>query len=236
MAASGEFAVVFNSIILQTPPTRAGFESVYNLYSALGLVSAIVTITFVIYLCVRYRAWAGAKPDSSNPKTRENRDNKWKGPLLIYVLMAMVLITVASRSFATYNAFSTVPSSPNTVYITVHAHQFAWTFIYANGFVSEDIAYVPANSIIVFNVTSIDVYHQFGIPYFRVKTDAIPGRMNPVWIQTTDPGNFTIQCFELCGAGHATMIGTLVVENSTTFNQWYASTGTTNSTSPGAGT
>jgi cytochrome c oxidase subunit 2 len=147
--------------------------------------------------------------------------------------MAIVLITVASQSFATYSAYSTVPSSPTTIHINVVAHQFAWTFYYANGVVSEDVAYVPANSIVVFNVTSRDVYHQFGIPYFRVKTDAIPGRATPVWIQTTSAGNFTIQCFELCGAGHATMIGKLIVEDPATFNQWYTSTGTTSS--PGAG-
>jgi len=109
------------------------------------------------------------------------------------------------------------------------AHQFAWTFIYQNGFVSEDVAVVPANAIVVFNVTSRDVYHQFGLPYFRVKTDAIPGRMSTVWIQTTQVGNFTVQCFELCGAGHATMIGTMAVVDPATFAQWYASTSGTSS-------
>jgi len=229
----GRPEVVFNSIILQaTPPTRLAWESVYNLYSYLGIVSAIVTFAMIIYFCVRYRARAGSTLTPSNPKTRENRDAKLKGPILIYVLMTIILVSVGSQSLATYAAFSRVPSTPNTIHINVVGHQFAWTFIYANGFVSEDIAYVPANSIVVFNVTSRDVYHQFGLPYFRVKTDAIPGRATPVWIQTTDPGNFTIQCFELCGAGHATMIGTLVVEDQATFNQWYASTGT----SSGAGT
>ena len=119
---------------------------------------------------------------------------------MVYVLMAIVLIVVGSQSFATYGAFSTVPNAGDTIDINVVAHQFAWTFIYPNGFVSEDVAVGPANAIVVFNVTSRDVYHQFGIPYFRVKTDAIPGRMNAVWIQTTAPGNFTVQCFELCGA------------------------------------
>ncbi len=229
----GKPEVVFNSIILQTPPTRMGFEYVYNLYSYLGIASAVVSFAIIVYFCVRYKARAGSTHNPTNPKTREDRDSKWKGPVMVYVLMAIVLIAVGSQSFATYSAFSTVPSSPNTIHINVVAHQFAWTFIYSNGFVSEDVAYVPANSIVVFNVTSRDVYHQFGIPYFRVKTDAIPGRMNPVWIQTTAPGNFTVQCFELCGAGHATMIGKLVVEDPGTFNQWYASTGTASS---GAGT
>jgi cytochrome c oxidase subunit 2 len=139
--------------------------------------------------------------------------------------MGIVLVTVGSQSFITYNAFSTPPQSTNTVHINVIAHQFAWTFVYSDGFVSEDVAVVPANAVVIFNVTSRDVYHQFGIPAFRVKTDAIPGRMSQVWISTTQTGNFTVQCFELCGVGHATMIGTLAVVDPATFSQWYASTG-----------
>jgi len=215
--------VFFESVVLQVPATRAGWEYVYSVYSTLGIASAVVAFAIIVYFCVRYRS-RGTTLAASDPRTRENRDDKVKGPVLICVLMAIVLITVASQSFATYSAFSTVPSSPTTVHINVIAHQFAWTFVYADGYVSEDIAYVPANAIIVFNVTSRDVYHQFGIPYFRVKTDAIPGVFNAVWIQTTDAGNFTVQCFELCGAGHATMIGKLVVEDPATFNQWYSST------------
>lgn len=146
--------------------------------------------------------------------------------------MGIILVAVAAQSFVTYDNFSRVPSTPNTIRISVTAHQFAWTFVYSDGFVSEDVAIVPANSIVIFNVTSRDVYHQFGLPYFRVKTDAIPGRLNAVWIQTTQVGNFTIQCFELCGAGHATMIGTLSVVDPATFAQWYAST----SSASGGGT
>jgi cytochrome c oxidase subunit 2 len=216
--------VPFDWVILQVPPTRSGWEYVYNLYSYLGVAAAVVTFTLIIYFCFRYRSRVSSSVSPSSPATRENRDSKWRGPLLVYVLMGIVLVSVASQSFATYDAFSRVPSSANTITINVVAHQFAWTFIYPDGFVSEDVAIVPANAIVVFNITSRDVYHQFGIPYFRVKTDAIPGRVNTVWIQTTEVGNFTVQCFELCGAGHATMIGKLSVVDPATYAQWYAST------------
>ncbi len=216
--------MTFTSIVLQAPPTRTGWESVYNLYSYLGTAAAVVTFAIIVYFCVRYRSHVKSLISPTDARTREDRDSKWKGPLLIYALMLVILVSVEAQSFATYDAFSRVPRSPNTMRINVTAHQFAWTFTYQNGFVSEDVAVVPANSIVVLNVTSRDVYHQFGIPYFRVKTDAIPGRSNPIWIQTTGVGNFTIQCFELCGAGHATMIGKLSVVDPSTFAQWYAST------------
>jgi cytochrome c oxidase subunit 2 len=215
---------MFSSVVFQIPPTTAGWEYVYGIYAYLGIACAIFTFAMILYFCVRYRARSETKFGEVNPSTRENRDAKWKGPLLVYVLMAIVLIAVGSQSFATYAALSTPPQSTNTLHITVIGHQFAWTFVYPNGFVSEDLAVVPVNAIVIFNVTSRDVYHQFGIPYFRVKTDAIPGRMSQVWIRTTQDGNFTVQCFELCGVGHATMIGTLSVVDPATFSQWYAST------------
>ena len=214
----------FTSIVFQVPPTRSGWESVYNLYSYLGVAASLVTFAIIVYFCVRYRSRIGTSLSPSNPVTRENRDSKWKGPVLVYILMGIVLVSVASQSFVTYDAFSRVPNSTITVHINVVAHQFAWTFVYRNGLVSEDVAIVPTNAIVIFNVTSSDVYHQFGIAYFRVKTDAIPGRSNIIWIQTAQVGNFTVQCFELCGAGHATMIGTLSVVDPATFSQWYAST------------
>lgn len=217
--------MVLASIVLQVPPTRAAFAYVYDVYAVLGIASAVVTFGLISYFLVRYRAH-GKMPSHSDPKSRENRDNKWKGPLMIYVLMAIVLISVGSQSIITYNAFSQPPNSSTTIHINVVGHQFGWTFVYADGFVSEDLAVVPTNAVIVFNVTSRDVYHQFGIPYFRVKTDAIPGRFSQVWIETTGAGNYTVQCFELCGAGHATMIGKLTVVSPGFFNQWYSSTET----------
>jgi cytochrome c oxidase subunit 2 len=224
MPASGfKVYCVVLQVVLQIPPTRAAWEFVYNLYNALGLLSAIVAFAVILVLAIRYRA-RGKTISPTDERAREDRDAKWKGPALVYVLMAIVLITVAAQSFATYGAFSTVPATPNTLTIDVIGHQFAWTFVYPNGFVSESLAVVPTDTVVVFNVTSKDVYHQFGIPYFRVKTDALPGRTNLVWIETTDAGNFTVQCFELCGVGHATMIATLAVVPPTAYSQWYAST------------
>jgi cytochrome c oxidase subunit 2 len=223
--------VFFESVILQTPPTRMGWEYVYGIYSYLGIIAAIFTFAMIIYFCVKYRARSGLEVGTNTPASRENRDSNWKGPLLICVLMGIILVGVGSQSFITYQEFSSPIRSPNTLHITVIAHQFAWTFVYANGFVSEDLAVVPTNTVIVFNVTSRDVYHQFGLPYFRVKTDAIPGRMSSVWIETTQAGNFTVQCFELCGVGHATMIGTLSVVDPATFAQWYAATNSTSGSS-----
>nr|WLS55013.1 cytochrome c oxidase subunit II [Opisthioglyphe ranae] len=54
-------------------------------------------------------------------------------------------------------------------------------------------------------VTSSDVIHSFALPYFNVKLDAIPGRLNQTILWTDRVGVFIGYCSELCGAGHAFM-------------------------------
>jgi len=54
-------------------------------------------------------------------------------------------------------------------------------------------------------VTSSDVLHSWAIPSCGLKIDAIPGRLNQVFLQLKRTGVFYGQCSELCGSGHAFM-------------------------------
>eukprot|EP00882_Tetradesmus_deserticola_P001771 GHRQ01001903.1.p2 GENE.GHRQ01001903.1~~GHRQ01001903.1.p2 ORF type:complete len:157 (+),score=92.96 GHRQ01001903.1:180-650(+) len=64
---------------------------------------------------------------------------------------------------------------------------------------------LPTNSLIRLLVTSSDVIHSWAVPSLGVKIDAIPGRLNQVWVTIQRPGVFYGQCSELCGANHAFM-------------------------------
>ena len=235
---------------LDLPQSTSLWNSVYNVYSVLGLASLGVTFAVMFYLIFRYRSKNGALPPVA--KQKEVRDS-WKGPVITMGLMAVVLVFVGAQTLMAFPTYQTVPNAsaspfggcmvsqttPNLVFarvpnngtnlnICVTGRQFFWSFTYPNN-MTETQLIVPVGRIVVLNVTSIDVYHQFGIPSFRTKTDAIPGRYNVVWIQPTEVGNSTIQCFELCGVGHATMITTLVVLSPAAYASWYSSLGGSNS-------
>jgi len=64
---------------------------------------------------------------------------------------------------------------------------------------------LPTNSLVRLLVTSADVIHSWAVPSLGVKIDAIPGRLNQVWLTIQRPGVFYGQCSELCGANHAFM-------------------------------
>jgi cytochrome c oxidase subunit 2 len=203
------------------PPSAQLYTNVYDWYYYLGIASGVVTFALIAYVLVRYRDKSGQQIPIA--KTKEVRET-WKGPIATFALMGIVLIAVGAQTFIALPIYLHPPADPGRLDVRVTAQQFFFTFTYANN-KSSAVLVVPVNTEVILNVTSKDVNHQFGIPDFRVKTDAIPGRNNVVWIQPNSVGNYTIQCFELCGVGHATMITTLAVLPQPAFDAWYNATG-----------
>jgi cytochrome c oxidase subunit II len=210
------------SVLQTTPPQSAQlFNNVWNWYLYLGVASGAITFALMVYVLYRYRA----RPDKEVPaeKSREGRET-WRGPLIVFALMGVVLVAVGAQTVIALPTYNNPPNDPGLMKVGVIGQQFFWSFSYPDNKTIACPCDVPVNTEIVLNVTSKDVNHQFGIPDFRVKTDAIPGKYNVVWIQPNAVANYTIQCFELCGVGHATMISTLVVVSQPTFNAWLNST------------
>lgn len=81
----------------------------------------------------------------------------------------------------------------------------------------------PLGKPILIDLTSRDVIHSFFIPEFRIKQDAVPGMMVPVWVEPILAGRFEIGCAQLCGVGHYRMRGDVVVGTPDEFEAWYAS-------------
>src|SRR5690606_2795568 len=63
-----------------------------------------------------------------------------------------------------------------------------------------------------FEVTSLDVIHAFNMHDFTIMIDAVPGRVNTVWVVPDQSGEYLIQCREYCGFSHYQMRAKLVVE------------------------
>lgn len=81
-------------------------------------------------------------------------------------------------------------------------------------------------------INSRDVIHDVGLPHFRMKMDAVPGITTTMWFTpkfTTDEmktktGNpefvYEISCDQMCGKGHYSMRGTVVVQTEPEFKDW----------------
>jgi cytochrome c oxidase subunit 2 len=65
-----------------------------------------------------------------------------------------------------------------------------------------------------------DVIHNWTVPAFGVKMDAVPGRVTRVWFQARETGTYYGQCSELCGERHAFMPISVRVVTDQEFTAW----------------
>ena len=93
--------------------------------------------------------------------------------------------------------------------------------------------HVVVNKPVKLVINSQDVIHDVGLPQFRLKMDAVPGTPTTLWFTPTitteemkkKTGNpdfvYEIACDQLCGKGHFTMRGVVVVETQKEYNAWW---------------
>lgn len=93
--------------------------------------------------------------------------------------------------------------------------------------------HIVVNKPVKFIINSKDVIHDFGLAHFRMKMDAVPGTPTTMWFTpkyTTremkakygDDFDYEISCDQMCGKGHYSMRGIVVVESQAEFNAWMA--------------
>ncbi|MGF1503393.1 MAG: cytochrome c oxidase subunit II [Paracoccaceae bacterium] len=81
---------------------------------------------------------------------------------------------------------------------------------------------VPVDTNVHLLVTAADVIHNWAMPSFGIKTDAIPGRLNEAWFNVSETGTYFGQCSELCGMNHAYMPITVEVVSKEDYAAWVA--------------
>jgi cytochrome c oxidase subunit 2 len=91
--------------------------------------------------------------------------------------------------------------------------------------------HVVVNRPVKLVIYSKDVIHDVGLAHFRQKMDAVPGQPTTMWFTpkyTTrqmkekygDDFEYEISCDQMCGRGHFSMRGTIVVESQAEYNVW----------------
>ena len=96
--------------------------------------------------------------------------------------------------------------STQALQVQVIGQQWDWTYRFpASGGLETAELELPADTLVEFHVTSLDVTHSFWAYELGVKADAVPGADNVAFVHTRRPGSFSIRCAELCGLWHAHM-------------------------------
>nr|YP_009545886.1 cytochrome c oxidase subunit II [Ophiosteira antarctica]AYO99678.1 cytochrome c oxidase subunit 2 [Ophiosteira antarctica] len=79
---------------------------------------------------------------------------------------------------------------------------------------------LPYNTNIRIITYSTDVIHAWSVPQLGLKMDAVPGRLNQMFVTLDRPGIFYGQCSEICGANHSFMPIVIESVNQETFYNW----------------
>jgi len=86
--------------------------------------------------------------------------------------------------------------------------------------------HLPLNRSVKVLLRSHDSLHDFFVPQFRARMNIVPGQVSWFWLTPTQAGRFEAMCAQLCGIGHPTMHGYVVVEEEAAFKAWLAAQST----------
>lgn len=139
----------------------------------------------------------------------------------------LIFMTIYFYGVSVYQTVLTPPADIPEVFVA--GKQWMWKVQYPGGQREINSLHLPVGRPVKVTVTSEDVIHDFGIPAFRTKIDAMPGRYLSTWYHPTKTGTFDIYCDQYCGNGHSRMIGSVTVMEQNEYDAWLAgqSTGVT---------
>jgi cytochrome c oxidase subunit 2 len=203
-------------IIDWLPPadsTQAGrtFDLLWFLFWASAVFFVIVT-TVLVYSIWRFRAKEDDESDGPPIHGNTMLEIVWTAiPSLLLVFVAIYAYIVLERNEAL---------ASDRIEVDVYAQQFAWAYGYPDDGVETGDLVVPVNRQIQLNLRARDVIHDFWVPEFGIKGDAVPGIVNRIYINPTKVGTYQVICAELCGAGHAVMRSRVLVKTQAGYDAW----------------
>jgi cytochrome c oxidase subunit II len=137
---------------------------------------------------------------------------------------AILIVGLVTYAYVVMRDIEEAPAAGNERVVAVTGQQFTWTFAYNEGGKKFSTAqlYLPAGKSVKFDVKSKDVIHDFWVPDFRMKIDAVPGITTSYRVTPKNGaiGDHPIVCAELCGLGHAFMRQTAHVLSQADFDKW----------------
>lgn len=197
------------------------------------VIISLFVLALLIYVGMKFN-------EKANPTPSKNSHNSvlefaWT------VVPVLILLIIAIPSFRLLYKQYDFPK-PDLV-VKAIGHQWYWEYQYPDagddvGFESymiedadlkpgqprllatDNEVVVPVNKVVHVLVTANDVIHNWTVPSFGSKTDAVPGRTTATWFKATREGVYYGQCSELCGVRHAFMPITVRVVNDAQYDRW----------------
>jgi len=86
--------------------------------------------------------------------------------------------------------------------------------------IQSDVLHIKNNRPVKILLRSVDVLHNWYVPQFRAKMDAVPGSVTYYWFEPNKVGEYEVLCAEYCGVGHYGMRGRVFVKSEQDYENW----------------
>ena len=204
-------------------PASTNAALIANLGTAIFAIAIgvfVVVETLLVISVVRFSRKRDGEPKQIEGNTRFEIAWTAAPAIVLAVVFVLSVQTLTQVAYSPSSAGGTNPS-PNALHVRVIGHQWWWEFQYPDlNIVTAGELHVPVNTVVNFDLESVDVIHSFWIPQLAGKTDVIPGHVNHTWFQANTVGQFHGQCAEFCGMEHALMRMEAIVQTSDQFQIW----------------
>jgi cytochrome c oxidase subunit 2 len=177
-----------------------------------AVVFVIVEGAFVVAM-IRFRHRKG--------DTTEPRQTHGNTPLELGWTVAPALVLAALAIPTVTTIFALARERPNSLDVTVTAHQWWWRYDYPDQKVTTaNELHIPTGRPVRLALKSADIIHSYWIPRLGGKQDVTPGRTNHLTIQASRPGKYAGTCVEYCGLSHANMRLEVIAHSPADFARW----------------
>jgi len=225
---------------MQGPVTDVAEQTSWFHGMVTGIILLVTILVLVLLATVILRFNERANPTPSRTTHNTLLEVLWT------VVPVLILVVIAIPSFKLLYFQYSYPKPDLTIKAT--GNQWNWTHAYPdNGNFSfttvmlndqerqerinkgipaprllavDNEVLVPVNKYVHVLITSTDVIHNWTIPSFGSKVDAVPGRVTATWFHAKREGIYYGQCSELCGKDHAFMPIAVRVVKESVFNEW----------------
>jgi len=214
-------------------PIMEQINDFHTYVTAIIIVIALFVLALMIIVMVRFNERRNPEPSRTSHNT----------PLEVAwtVIPIFILVAIAIPSFRLLFAQYDFPKAD--VSITATGSQWYWSYEYPDEGISFDSimvpdadlkpgqprllsvnreVVVPVGANVVVGLKSNDVIHDWAVPSFGVKLDAVPGRLQQTWFRAEKEGWYYGQCSELCGRNHAFMPIAVRVVSQEEYDAWVA--------------
>ncbi|GJL99606.1 MAG: cytochrome c oxidase subunit 2 [Methyloligella sp.] len=206
----------------------------HNLLLIIITVITLFVMALLVYVIARFNEKANPVPSKTTHST--SLEFAWT------VVPILILLVISIPSWRLLSAQYTFPEADVT--IKAIGNQWNWDYEYSD---HEDISFtasmkedkeleageprllstdnvvvVPVNKVVHVLITAdpAGVIHNWAVPSFGVKADAVPGRVTRTWFKARKTGMYYGQCSELCGKDHAFMPIQVKVVTAKEYEKW----------------